>query len=319
LSAHLTQSDISERGVFKGDISNKSTSGGETIYGEALDIGALDAFVERVWLEGRRLYRSYPWRDTDDAYLVLTSEVMLQQTQVSRVHKKWESWLAAFPTLDALAAASLVDVLERWQGMGYNRRAINLKRCADYLSENGGGMVPNSYEELLTLPGVGPATAAGVCVFAYQIPQVYLETNVRTVFIHELFADHDSIHDREIIPLVRQTCPASDPRAWYYALLDYGAYLKRILPNPNRRAAGYHRQSAFEGSTRQKRAELLRLVLSSPGLNTEELTELLMSFEWAAGRSLIDADKVALLLEALEKDGFLTTDAGRWYIAEKQG
>ena len=145
------------------------------------------ALVAKVWQEGLRLYRDLPWRNTRDAYAIMLSEIMLQQTQVSRVEKYWERFLALFPTLDALASAETSLVLEMWQGLGYNRRALALKRCAEVCSQQYGGQLPRSTEELLALPGIGPATAGGIRAFAYGEPGLYLETNVRTVFLHELF------------------------------------------------------------------------------------------------------------------------------------
>ena len=274
----------------------------------------LDSFVKRVWLEGQDRYRALPWRNVDDPYIALLSEFMLQQTQVARVVACWEQWLMMFPSIDALAAASLSDVLERWQGLGYNRRALALKRCADIISQNYKGIVPHNYDELLLLPGIGPATAAGICVFAYQIPCVYLETNVRAVFIHEFFADRDRVFDREIIPLVAQTCPPENPRTWYYALLDYGAHLKKAFSNPSRNSAHYGKQSAFEGSARQKRAELLRFALTSPDSTFDELSEQLAIFEQKAGRKAPSDNEVAALLEALACEGFLEAKDGCWHI-----
>ena len=281
---------------------------------DAPDRDMLETFIERVWLEGRRLYRDFPWRNTKDPYAVFLSEVMLQQTQVSRVCARWEDWLARFPTIDALAAASLSDVLERWQGMGYNRRALALKRCADIISEKYAGLLPRDYDTLLSLPGIGLATAAGICVFAYQTPKLYLETNVRTVFLHEFFAEREQVSDREILPLLAQTCPDKNPGPWYYALLDYGAHLKKILPNPSRRSAHHNAQSAFEGSARQKRAELIRLVLAAPGLLTGELLELLADAEQKAGRKAPSDDETTALLETLTREGFLEAKADRWHI-----
>ncbi|MVN47936.1 adenine glycosylase, partial [Eggerthella lenta] len=221
-----------------------------------------DEFVELVRREGARLHRDLPWRYIDDPYAVLVSEVMLQQTQVARVEKHWTRFLSLFPTIDSLAAAGTADVLAQWQGLGYNRRALALKRAAETCSAERGGLLPDTAEELETLPGIGPATAAGVMAFAYNRPSVYIETNVRTVFLHELFPDRDKVSDRELAPLVASTCPEDDARAWYYALLDYGAHLKTLVANPSRRSAHYARQSAFEGSRRQKRAELVRVVLA---------------------------------------------------------
>jgi len=271
----------------------------------------LDAFRTLVKCEGVRLYRDLPWRRTHDPYTVFLSEVMLQQTQVARVAAHWDRWLNSFPTLDALAAAPLANVLEHWQGMGYNRRAINLKKAADKVADEYGGILPRAYPHLLALPGVGPSTAAGVCVFAYGEPQVYLETNVRTVFLHHLFEGRDQVPDREIIPLVCETCDPNDPRGWYYALLDYGSHLKKTLPNPSRRSKHHSRQSAFEGSLRQKRAALLRLVLAQPGVGTLELTEDLSRDEHAAARATVPLEEVAVILTTLEREGFLVREGGQ--------
>jgi A/G-specific adenine glycosylase len=230
---------------------------------------------------------------------------MLQQTQVVRVRAYWERWTTAFPTVDALAAASTTDVLELWQGLGYHRRALALKQTAATCADRYGGQVPRCYTDLLGLPGIGPATAAGVCVFAYGQPQVYLETNVRTVLLHHFFEGRDRVPDRELVPLVEATCDAADPRGWYYALLDYGSHLKGILPNPSRRSRHHVRQSNFEGSVRQKRAELLRLVLACPGRGTDGIAASLNDLERTAGRPATGIDEVASLLKALAREGFL--------------
>lgn len=186
------------------------------------DTPDLDAFVRKVWSEGRKHHRDLAWRYIDDAYAVLVSEIMLQQTQVSRVEKYWPRFLKTFPTLDALASADTSLVLEHWQGLGYNRRALALKRTAEECALRFEGELPRTYDELLKLPGIGPATAGGVMAFAYQKPALYLETNVRTVFLHELFPEEVGVSDKTLEPLVLETCSKEDPRGWYYALLDYG-------------------------------------------------------------------------------------------------
>ncbi|MDR2197737.1 MAG: adenine glycosylase [Coriobacteriales bacterium] len=170
---------------------------------------ALVAFCALVRAEGARLYRDLPWRNTRDPWLVLLSEVMLQQTQVSRVLRHWSRFSAAFPTAEALAAASTTDVLSFWQGLGYNRRALALKRAAERIAYDHKGTIPATRDTLLTLPGVGPATASGVCIFAFNEPQVYLETNVRAVFLHHFFTESALLFD----PSGSSTAgPTADPQ-----------------------------------------------------------------------------------------------------------
>lgn len=301
----------------------------------------LHAFVEFVAKKGRELYRDLPWRRTYDPYAIWISEVMLQQTQVSRVDGRWQRWLERFPTVDALAAAAPSDVLEEWQGLGYNRRALSVHRAAQAISE-AGGVFPQDPKELVKLPGIGPATAAGIRAFAFNLHGVYLETNVRTVFLHELYPQAEGVPDYELIPLVELTCPASvtdaadavaagadaavntaaetdetelTPRSWYYALLDYGAYLKKTIPNPSRRSKSHVKQSRFEGSHRQKRAELLRVLLAHKdegGAEFETLHQELCQIEVNAGRETLDEQVTLGLLEELAKEGFCQKNNEYW-------
>ena len=280
-------------------------------------------FRALVLERGRELYRDLPWRRTRDPYQIWISEVMLQQTQTSRVEGRWQRWLNRFPTVAALAAAAPADVLEEWQGLGYNRRALALHRAAQAVSELG-GEVPAETAALESLPGVGPATAAGIRAFAFDLPSVYLETNVRAVLLHELFPGEERVSDRALAPILRETCPtdasdpADDPRTWYYALLDYGAYLKRTVPNPSRRSAGHARQSRFEGSHRQKRAELLRVLLAHrgepSGIALDAICEELASVEEKAGRRPISADEARALLDELSGEGFCRLDGNGWVV-----
>ena len=283
-----------------------------------------DPFRATVRAEGARLYRDLPWRNTRDPYEIWLSEVMLQQTQVPRVLARWQEWLERFPTVVALAHADTADVLAAWQGMGYNRRALALKAAAETVCTDYDGVFPNDAAALRALPGIGPATAQGIRAFAFDLPGVYLETNVRTVLLHELFPGEEGVSDRALVPILRDTCPADasdpadDPRAWYYALLDYGAYLKRTLPNPSRRSASHTRQSRFEGSHRQKRAELLRVLLAhrgeSAGVPFDAIFGELASVEEKAGRRAISADEARALLDELSGEGFCRLDGDGWVV-----
>lgn len=264
-----------------------------------------DEFVALVAERGAELYRDFPWRNIANPYAVLVSEVMLQQTQVVRVQKFWPRWLALFPTVDALAAADTATVLEAWQGLGYNRRALALKRACETCAAENAGELPRTVDELVALPGIGPATAAGVVAFAYDEPAVYLETNVRSVFLHELFPESEGVSDKELVPYVADTCPQSGARSWYYALLDYGAHLKQQVANPSRRSKHYTRQSAFEGSHRQKRSFILKQVLASPeGVGRGQVLGELNDAERAAGRGEVGAEQFEALVAELAAEGF---------------
>ena len=278
----------------------------------------LGSFRHLVLEQGRILWRDLPWRETRDPYAIWISEVMLQQTQVQRVLGRWERWLERFPDVESLAQVPTADVLQEWQGMGYNRRALALHEAAQKIS--GLGSFPTDAKELVALPGIGPTTAAGIRAFAFDLPGIYLDTNVRTVFLHELFPDDTAVPDKAIAPLVERCCPKTaedptdDPRTWYYALLDFGAYLKRVAPNPSRRSASHTKQSKFEGSHRQKRAALLRLVLAAgdAGITAEEAARSLSSQEEAQGRASVSQEMAESILDDLRNEGFCRKTLARY-------
>jgi A/G-specific adenine glycosylase len=231
-----------------------------------------------------------PWRKTRDPYKILVSELMLQQTQVARVIPKYERFVKKFPTFQALAKAPLAEVLMEWQGLGYNRRAKYLHEAAKvcstkptfrFLAPKRGprkvGFVSlRSAEFLESLPGVGPYTARAVCVFAYNRPEVFIETNIRTVFTHHYFPHKHKVHDKEILPLIERDLKKShmEPREFYAALMDYGSYLKGSGVRINNKSKHYTKQSKFEGSRRQAGAAKLREALKK-GASQKQLEKLL--------------------------------------------
>jgi A/G-specific adenine glycosylase len=227
--------------------------------------GELLAFQEAVWDYYRREGRhDLPWRQAEpdgshDPFKILVSEIMLQQTQVARVIPKYLEFTARFPSFAALAKAPLADVLVAWSGLGYNRRAKFLWQAAKQVVQEHGGHLPDTTVELSKLPGIGPNTAGAVLAYAHNKPVVFIETNIRTVYIHHFFADRQGITDREILDMVARTLP-DDARTWYWALMDYGTYLKQTVGNLNKLSKHYTKQSTFQGSRRQIRGQVLRLL-----------------------------------------------------------
>ena len=226
-----------------------------------------------VWKYYREHGRhTLPWRKTHDPYKILVSEVMLQQTQVDRVVPYFKAWMKEYPTVNALAAASLARVLTSWQGLGYNRRAKMLHEAAKSVVREHGGKMPKTVEGLESLPGVGPYTARAVAAFAYNQDVVFIETNIRTVVIHHVFGDRTGITDAEIQVVLEKLLPQAKKggtmREWYAAFMDYGAHLKRTGVKLNSRSKGYAKQSTFEGSNRQIRGTILRALVNGPATQT---------------------------------------------------
>jgi len=248
-----------------------------------------------------------PWRHTTDPYCILVSELMLQQTQVGRVIPKYEAFLKQFPTVDALSRAKLADVLIAWQGLGYNRRAKYLHQAAKLVTENG-GVFPTTQQEMQTLPGIGPYTAGAVAAFSFNQPVILIETNIRTVFLYHFFPNQSEVSDSELLPLIEATLDLDNPREWYWALMDYGSYLKSVLPNPTRRSKTYSKQSTFKGSKRQVRGEIIRTLAQHPLLTKREL-ELAINGK----QEYLQPALTALVAEGLvsEKSGTYSLDTTR--------
>ncbi len=221
--------------------------------------------------------RSFPWRDTLDPYRVVVSEFMLQQTQAERVVPKYTSFIKKYPSWRALAKATLGEVLTEWQGLGYNRRAKYIRTLAQVVAKELKGRLPSEESELVKLPGIGPASAAAIRAFAFNKPSLYLETNVRSVYLHYFFRDQLNITDAELLPLLQQTMDQKNSRLWNTALLDYGAWLKKNHGNPSRRSLHYSKQSPFKGSTRYFRGQIVKILARGGWFSALELQRVLGS------------------------------------------
>ena len=225
-----------------------------------------------------------PWRHAEpdgsyNPYKILVSELMLQQTQVTRVVSKYIAFIAEFPDVQRLANAELADVLRAWQGLGYNRRAKYLWMAAKQIANEGWP------DDLTSLPGVGVNTAGAIRAYAFNEPVVFIETNIRTVYIHHFAPDQQNVPDDFIRGLLKRTIQLvgeeakeqpgqksrllpgalsktkglSQYRVFYWALMDYGTYLKTKVRNVSQ-SRHYRRQTAFKGSKRQLRGLVVRLL-----------------------------------------------------------
>jgi A/G-specific adenine glycosylase len=264
----------------------------------------------------RKEGRQFPWRETRDPYAILVSEVMLQQTGVERVVPFYLSFLKKFPTPRALAGAPLSDVLAAWQGLGYNRRALYVKRAAENIMSEHGGRVPRDARELEALPGVGPYTARAVAAFAFGKPAAFVETNIRAAYLHFFFRGRKKVRDEEILELVGQTLPNKihsprriEPcsvREWYHALMDYGAMLKCAVGNPNARSAHYAKQPAFKGSRRELRGKILKRATAEGFVRTADFASRQNTF------------RAADIFSDLAREGFLRK-VGSGFALSREG
>lgn len=231
---------------------------------------------------------------------------MLQQTQTSRVSDKFLEFIRKFPNFQSLSNASLEDVLTAWQGLGYNRRAIALKKIADDVIEKYDGQLPKSLEMLKSFPQIGHNTASSILSFAFNIPTYFIETNIRRVYLYFFFQEKKEVTDREIIEIVKKTIDLSNPRKWYYALMDYGVMLKKTHPELNKKSAHYRKQSKFKGSTREIRGKILKILLKNGPLQQNELIQKLNN----------KSDRIRKILSVLLKEGFIIKQDQVYSISE---
>lgn len=229
---------------------------------------------------------------------------MLQQTQVDRVKKKYKSFLKKFPTPKSLAQASLREVLIEWQGLGYNRRAKFLKSLSEEVLEAYSGKIPEDVSQLIKLPGIGQSTAGALCAFAFNKPVIFIETNIRRVYIQHFFKNKKDVHDSEILKRIGETLDTKNPREWYWALMDYGSHIPKQTENPNRKSRHYVKQSTFKGSKREVRGKILKFLSQKTRTTYKEL------------RSLpFEENKLQDALQELAKEGFIIRKGRAFTIA----
>lgn len=251
--------------------------------------------------QGEELYRDMLWRDDTRPYYILVSELMLQQTQVDRVTPKFQAFIAAFPDESTLASATLAEVLRLWQGLGYNRRAKFLHETAKKIVEL--DTFPDNEQDLVALPGVGKNTAGAILAYAYNQPSIFIETNVRAVYIYHFFADQDTVDDKDIRTILEKTLDQQHPREFYWALMDYGSHLKKqgVLPGRSRH---YKKQSPLKGSVREVRGQIVT-ALSACAASEEVLREQLSA-----------DDRFDVALAGLVKDGLIAMTGGQFHLTK---
>ncbi len=281
------------------EIFNKTIARLRHIYetrGLCPDIAPL--FQQAVYDIARQHPRKLPWRISPSPYTVFVSEIMLQQTQAKRVAEKFPSFIKAFPNFYTLSKADFHDVLRHWSGLGYNRRALSLHKSARIIVSNYRGILPANPDLLCRLPGIGPATACSICAFAFNMPVVFLETNIRAVLIHVFFHDVPKVADALLYPLAELCLDRSSPAGWYNALMDAGVVIKQLHKNPARKSWVYRRQSKFEGSRRQLRGKILQLIITEGSAREEIILRDLRDDPHMVKQCLID----------LSREGFLVKD-----------
>lgn len=264
----------------------------------------IELFQNCIWNFYADHKRMFAWRNTHNPYHVVVSELMLQQTQTHRVEPKFDQFIAEFPNFASLAQASLRNVLSLWQGLGYNRRGKYLHEIAKKVTHEYAGVLPNDPEKLRELPGIGPYTAGSICAFAFNRPTIFIETNIRAVYLHTFFKQQERVPDSDLLPLIDATVDQSNPREWYYALMDYGAMLKKT-GNPNVRSKHHAVQSKFEGSDRQIRGKIIALLTQHEKLNVQNLIQHIDSDQ---------KERIELIIEQLCEDKMIKEEEDEYFI-----
>ncbi|MFX1391135.1 MAG: A/G-specific adenine glycosylase [Promethearchaeota archaeon] len=224
------------------------------------------------------------------------SEIMLQQTQTSMVSDKFLNFIEKFPNFLSLSLASVEEVLKEWKGLGYNRRAIALKKIAEIVINEYGGILPNKLDVLKSFPQIGHNTASSIIAFAFNKPTFFIETNIRRVYLFFFFNNRIVVKDKEVLPILEKTTDVNNPREWYYALMDYGVMLKKKYPELHKKSAHYKKQKVFTGSTRQIRGKVLEFLLKEKEMKFIDFFKKFDKTNEKLMRKIIDQ---------LEKEGFL--------------
>ncbi len=286
-------------------------------YGEMISKQEITDFQNHIldWYAQNK--RSLPWRELKfdpilkarEPYKIFISEVMAQQTQLSRVIPKYLAWLEVFPTVESLAKADTSEVLRMWSGLGYNRRALNMKKAAEKIINEFNGNFPNSEKDLLSLPGIGQYTARAILCFAFDQQVAVVDTNVRRVILTQVLKDaekkvselrlHDAAREKmitetEMEEIAQTLLPQGMAYEWNQALMDYSAAMLR------EQKISIPKQSKFHGSHRQYRGRVLKVLLEKKKVSVDQLGSLIKE-----GYTDVEKDWLQKLLDELVKEGFV--------------
>jgi A/G-specific adenine glycosylase len=266
----------------------------------------INKFQEKILTWYGLHQRDLPWREVPfdtslqrrDPYKILVSEIMLQQTQVNRVIPKFDAWLKTFPTVFVLAKAPTSEVLALWSGLGYNRRALNLKKTAVIVSVKYGGVFPQTEKELMSLPGIGQYTARAVLCFAFDQQVAVVDTNVRKVILTEVLKETDETNEtkgpKEIAELAERLLPKGKAYEWNQALMDYASAVLKKEKIP------VTKQSKFHGSRRYYRGQILKVLLEKKIVAIKDLG-ILIKNDYASA----DKQWLEVLLREMTQEGFI--------------
>jgi A/G-specific adenine glycosylase len=248
--------------------------------------------------------RSFPWREARNPYCILVSEIMLQQTQTTRVVDFYDRFIKRFPTPSSLAKASTATLLKLWKGLGYNRRALALRSAAQEIVAKYNGELPADPEKLLDLPGIGRYTAQAIMAFAFNRSAILVETNIRTVLIHEFFSESENVTDQVLDDVLQKLQPRKNSREWYYALMDYGVWLKSQGVKTHRQSKQYKKQSRFKGSRRELRGLVLKVLIEDKTTSVSQIVKI----------SQRTKEETEMVLATLVREGTLVQNGRRYRL-----
>lgn len=243
--------------------------------------------------------RNLKWREDINPFYILVSEFMLQQTQVSRVIPFFEKFIDSFPSMEILAKSTQNKVLTLWNGLGYNKRALYLHNAAKEIFFKHNNIISKDPLLLQKIKGIGIYTSSAIVTYTHNIPKIFVETNIRSVFL--IFFEHyfinNKIHDKEIFELIEKTIDKENPRQWYYALMDLGTILKKIFSkNHLKKSHSYQKQSSFKNSLRELRGKVIKIIIQKKFIFFEEIS------------LLINDIRLQKCLEKLKKELLITQE-----------